>query len=308
MPLNQNPTVHGGSIKTALMFVDDGAIKVAFGQSLKCVKFGEVSKDYNARFFEKLFAEASVFVVDNAEQMTQESFAEYVSGLSGTEQATAGPASEVQAPAGHVQEKRQTAAPNAAPKRAGSQLFRSTAQTYIIVEDLPVGDSLRGTEAKRYLSLPPNKAINLSVLDQEAVRNSSILKGLISDGTLVPCSSQEAMELERGAATAALDSRDDQWSPMIPADVKAEDFASQSSSKGMIGASDMHEAATINVGSETEPEYDPSRPLTMEQMMSMTGASDDSPPPVYSEPRPRRQLAARPTVAKTGIKPKPIAR
>lgn len=283
--------------KTAIMFIDEDTIKIVVGQTLKCIKLQEVDLDYNTRFLDRLFAEAGIFIVSDAVEMTSESFKEYVAGLKG------------QAPTETSQEAEQPVAAKKTQTKQSSRngsLYRSTVETYIIVDDLPVGDNIRGTESKRHLSIPPNKAINLGILDPEAVRNSSILRGLINDGTLVPCSPQEAAELDRQANDVIQQEREeaytDQFAPLLPEGVSAADFASQSSRT--VNMNDLHDAPVVEVGAENEPAFDPSRPLTMDQMLKLTGATDEAPPPEYVAPRPRRQLAARPAVQKTGIKPK----
>ena len=303
--------------KTALLFVDDEMIKVVIGTTLKYAKFSELTLDHNVRFFDRIFSDPNinVFIVDKASQLVRETFDAFVAKVSAADKAEE--LDEVE-----EVEERPRSAPRAAPaarpaqkKQAqtqqqanGMRLYRSTSETHIIVEDLPVGEGVRGESVQRYLAIAPNKAINLSVLDPEAVNRSVILRQLINDGTLVPCTPREASDLETNSdAQMRADSqaRLEQFSPII------EDFSSGSARKyaeavrsGRVTMPDLPEG---DGGAYDVTDDGPRRPssggeMTMDDMLKYVGA-DDGGPSIREEAipsRPKRQLEARPQRAGAG--------
>ena len=164
-------------------------------------------------------------------------------------------------------------------------LYMSTAASHIIVEDLPVGEDIRGVPgSKRMLSIAPDKAVNLSLLDPDAVAKSQILKRLIKAGILVPCSPAAADQAESESAQQALQEEKDrleQAAPLVPEGITAEEFAeSQASRTGLLLVKPGDYEVAEGEGQVSEPNaevpLDQAKPgeLTMEQTTALINASE----------------------------------
>jgi len=305
--------------KTALMFVDDRTIKIVIEDSLKCIKFEDLKAPHNIRYIEQLFSKCHVLVVDKASDLTKEDFAIWVSKLEGEAPKEVEP---------KVQEKvEERAAPIVKAKRSVPEilseaedeserlLYRSTDETTMTIDDLPTGEVMViGTNPKtgesvtteKTLAIHPYKAIDLSRLPEENVKNSKILRRLIREGTLVPCTRKEAIEMERAYDEKMRqdnDARLDAASPLI--DGSVESFVINNTSSGSRFSRDAESIEII----DDSPLDNRKGEMSLTDLMRMSGAGDEEMPdvePLAPEgmPLPKRQLAARPATEITGIKPK----
>jgi hypothetical protein len=310
--------------KTALLFVSENTIKIVVGNTLKIVKFTDMDLDHNKRFFERLFAEAKVVTVEQVSEMTKDALDSFVAQFAALTDKPKEPLPKsalVSMPSSHPPVPKQAPEPGDGPL-----IYRSTAATHIIVDDLPIGSTLRGTDTPVMLSIPPDRPINLSTLNPETIRKSAILRRLINQGVLVPCTPTEANQMEAqydSKIKQEADARFEAVSPMIDDDTPGSAKAFWERNRQGHGAWKDDAPETINV-TANEPasrtaSADLNSPLTMTQLMQMTGADDGTAPPLpppsndvptaaMPEPLPKRQLAARPPVEKTGIAAKPTRR
>jgi len=315
--------------KASLLIIDEGIVKVVVGNTLKVCKVSELNLPHNVRFFERLFSDSKVFSVDSLSEVSASDFAKFMN-QSVDEAVQDEPDEEVEVPTERQQKQADLKKRAIARKRmieddseAPSELllYRSTAASHIIVDDLPVGDTIRGLEGvKRMLSIAPNKAINLSVLDPEAVRKSVILRQLIREGILVPCTPKEAAEIEAAADAKARGEdmqRMDCLSPIIASDKpgSARQYAeSLNSGKGSSFASMIQEDAEPYDVEDDAPRMSGAGnngQMSLDDLMKLAGADDDGPSIEdnnVEEIMPRRQLAQRPAVPATEKDGRPTKR
>lgn len=293
--------------KTALLFVIDDSIKVVFGETLKVVKFQAMSLDYNVRFFDKLFDEWEVIVVEKAGPLDKQGLFDFVAQMG------AKPPAPARRESASAVVRPQQAAPRTMTLDDDCMLFRFIGQSIITVEDVPSHEDFPGMPGvKQTLVLKPDQAVNLRRYDPERVRTSPTLRRLIQRGSLVPCTPEEADELIVKAdikQKAETNARFDRAARMVPADMKAEDYADRIRRGASLMPDDDIE--TIEVTAEA-PRVSASGPKTAEEMleissnlstdqlMRLAGASEDSELPPMEE-QPRRQLAPRPVVEPSGI-------
>jgi hypothetical protein len=278
--------------KNAVVFIDDPeqTVKVAIGNTLKVVKYSDLQLEHNKRFFERLFAEADVYVVDKVSPLPKEKFEQFIEGIQSGE---VGPQAEAEAEVEAPQVRKpvtQRAPQRQVPAPAQrSSYLRSAAKTHIIIDDLYVGEGIRGDKTlKRALAIAPNTAINLALLDKEAVENSVILQQLMRDNILVPCTPVEAAKLQQLADQKA--EEDSKTTLEIVSDGtsgSAERYA-EGVRRGAVSVDDVEEIKIEDDGKEPE-DITSTGQLTMDQMLRMTGAADDG-----QSPAPRRQLESRP--------------
>lgn len=305
--------------KTALMFVDETVIKIVIGESLKCIKFDDIHAPHNLKYVEQLFAKCHVLIVDKASELTKDDFAEWVRKLNAIPQKYDG------RPEVKKTEPKDVAPQNQPKKRAveiieeaedesEKLLYRSTEETTMTIDDLYTGeyiflgkDPRTGEDLRtgKTLAIHPYRAVDLSRLPAESIKNSAILRRLIREGVLVPCSRKEAMEMERQydeKIRKENDERLDAASPLI--DGSVESFVINNGGKMNMNA---HDAESIEIIDDT-PLDSKKGELSLTDLMMMSGAGDTEMPDVEPLPPedfvPKRQLAARPAVDKTGIKPK----
>jgi len=287
-------------MKTALLFVDDEVVKIALGDTLKCIKFAELRLAHNVSYMERLFASANVLMVEKAEALAKEGFDEFVDGVFATvAEPAAEPETESEAEAGEAEapaaKPRPSQRPRAEPEE-GHLLYRSTAESVIIVDDLPTGEELPNMPGTfKTLAVVPYRAVNLNLLDPEKVRKSTILKRLIRDGTLVPCTPREADRMLLDYEVKIREENDARLASMSPIieGESAAAYAERVSGGRTRAPLGTHEAETIEV---TEEEAAPSKPrkLSMEELMQAVGAADDEQAAAPQAPPPRRELTQRP--------------
>lgn len=306
--------------KTSLMFVEDGLLKVAFGNSLKTIKFDDISKDYNRAFFEKLFKETKVLVVDGVSVLTADNFEAFLTQVSAPvggraepePQAAPEPAPE---PEKKAQIKREVVADLVSP--ASGVFIKSNAKTTIIIDDLFTNQDVEiAPGQKKALAVSPDLPVNLSNLDPVQVRRSSILRRLIANGTFEPISAGEALKMEQEhEAKQAEEEKSslDQWAPILDSGVSAKRYAED---KGRRSIADL--AEPIDLTEEV------SRPRTgppsnedsglMSDLMNLieegqeaVSASGNEPPIEVESPRSQIAQRKRPDVS-PGAKAKPIAK
>lgn len=299
--------------RKSLVFVDDGALKVVFGSSLKVIKPADVAQPYNIQFFDKLFAESDVVVLTSAEIISREKFDAYAAVLEGP--------AEVEAPAAQAPTPKRGVVPPK-PRRmtpdeivSSGVFIRSNAKTTIVVDDLFTNAEI-APGVKKALAVLPDLAVNLSTLDQDQVRKSSILRRLIDNGTFVACSAKDALKMEEVRERKIADEEDsrlDQWAPIVDSHRRALDKEDDRSRIGRIAdpiditedvqrpgiaaASSNEDSGLMSNLMDMLDQAPPdegmlsSRPESMGNLMSEIEASDRD---ASMETPPRRQLAARP--------------
>lgn len=298
-------------------------VRVVIGTTIKPCKISELNLPHNVRFFERLFTDYKVFAIEGVSEVTKESFDAFIDERSSTDaeepiEEDEEPEEEApKAPAKHDNLRRKAAARRQTSVQSDQEtslpLYRSTAATHIIVDDLPVGEGVRGENVKRMLSIAPNKAVNLATLDPEAVKRSVILRQLIRDGILVPCTPSEASEMDAETEARTLREerlRTDSVSPIIADDKPGSALRYAESMRSNASGTNYRtmlqdDPETIEIsGDEPSPRYRESEQLSLNDLMRLAGAHDDGPPiedpGVQPLPRQRRQLDQRGTVDKDG--------
>jgi hypothetical protein len=187
-------------MKTAVLFIENNIIKVVFGNLLKCVRADQLTLDHNKAFFNKLFAEHTVVVVETVGALTEDALYEMFEG--GV--AAAAPSPEPATPA--PKPIQSAVAPKTAPAQPKIQeeehrvgwWIKSNAKATIIIDDIYTGQDIPDVPgAKKALAVPYNRPVNLAEYDLEQVKKSTYLRKLLGNQTLVPCSPAEAEILER---------------------------------------------------------------------------------------------------------------
>lgn len=186
-------------MKTAVLFIENNIIKVVFGNLLKCVRADQLTQDHNKAFFNKLFAEHTVVVVETVGALTEDALYEMFEG--GV--AAAAPSPEPAPTPKPIQAQVHRPAPaqpkieQEEPKPAGWWI-RSNAKATVIIDDIFTGQDIPDVPgAKKALSVPYNRPINLAEYDLEQVKKSAILRKLLANQTIVPCTPAEAAVLEQ---------------------------------------------------------------------------------------------------------------
>lgn len=307
--------------KTALMFVDDRVLKIVIGENLKLIRFEEIKAPHNVNYIKMLFDKCHVAIVDKASEISRDDFSVWVEKMT----AALPKAEAVVAEAKKAEDGTPTKRPVSkiiaeAEEDSESMLFRSTDETTMTIDDLYTGEEMavgrdprtgEGIMVKKTLAIHPYKAVDLAKLPPDAVKNSAILRRMIKDGTLVKCSRKQALEMERSYDDQIRQDNDDRLNAAAPIiDGSVENFVINNGGRLDINA---HDATTIDI-SDDSPLDSRKGEMSLTDLMKMSGIEsqdlpadlpnivDDAPPP------PRRPLAARPPVDRTGIKAKGISR
>lgn len=207
----EGETDWGVVVKSALVYMDEGGLKIVYGTSVKVIKPTEMSLDYNVSFLDKLFSNYKVYVIESASLIQRDKLAELASAgpqpAKAAEQALDTEPEDELPPAqpAPVIKGGKTAKPRAI---RGPVFIKSNAKMTIIVDDLFTGDQIKDTGMRKALVVTPDLPVNLSILDQEMVKKSAILRRLIENGTFTPITVAEALEYE-AAAKAKKDAEDD---------------------------------------------------------------------------------------------------
>lgn len=293
--------------KAAILFVDGETIKIVIGKTLKCMHFSELSATHNIKFIEQLFGQAKVVSIDKVSPLDKNAFDTFVSKF---QSAVSTPEKASVPPPVSPSKKSAATIREDAEEESIASFFRSLEETTIIVDDLPTGEDLPNLPGvKRMLAIHPNKAVNLSALPQEAIKNSAILKRLIREGKLIPCTRAEALAIESDYERKVREDNDARLDHMAPIlTERAADYAAGLSSSGKLDI-DAHDAETIDLTEDVSaPESDNEMSLT--DIMQL--AEDDSRTIFVAAepaaPTPKRALAPRPKANTSGIKAKGIGR
>lgn len=223
----------------AVLFIDNDTVSVVLGKLLKQVKIQELSATHNAEFFNTLFSEHMVVIVDAVRPISRDEFYMSFDGVEPTETEKT-VASEPVAAEPEPKIKMRLQVPQAAPQeetRDGSIWIRHTQPAIIIVDDLFTSAEIRGAPGSRMsLAIPPNRAVDLSALDKDDVKKSVFLRKLLANGTLFQITPSEARKLE-GRFWAAENKKkelDDKHLEklLIPAGRSAADYAENPDADG----------------------------------------------------------------------------
>lgn len=241
----------------AIVFVDGDNVKVVFGNSVKTVKVSEFGSKQNHIFLNKLFSSFNVFIVD---QVRPTSRNKLLSSLSaGKERAEPRPEPDRAAPQRHtpvdIPVRTEVASEVASEVdiltgKTSHAFLKSLAKTTLIIDDLPTGVMISGTDIPQHVSVGPGRTVNLGALDQESIQKSKILRSLMRRKILVPVTPDEANRAETEYSVQLQEENDarlDYESPII--DGPAADY---------VGAeSQIHDAMPINLdeGADAPPEH-----------------------------------------------------
>lgn len=200
--------------RKALLFIESGVAKIVYGNSLKCVKLEEIDLPYNVEFFEKLFSHCQVLIVEGVQILSYESLRAAVS-----KEAAAAPPPQAQAPVAQQEYQPPQCTPHfppqdsamAAPPRPQlapqrplppqptgpqkSPWIKCNAKTTITIDDLYTNVEI-APGMHQAVSIQPNRAFNLQNISPNNVRQSAILRRLLQNGILSPCTAEEAARLE----------------------------------------------------------------------------------------------------------------
>jgi hypothetical protein len=278
-------------MKTALIFLDEGSIKIVYGNNIKCVRTQDTELAHNLKFFEQIFSTYQVVTVDQVTLLNREAFADWVRELKSpaSKQAQPEPMQEAR-PAPQPQQPQQQPLPSFLEAGAQSILYRSTEETTMIIDDLLTDQEIPGVPgSRRALAIFPYRAVDLASLPKASVQNSVIIKRLIRDGKLVPCTSAEAAQIEVEHLREEAQQRKAEQRELKILDRPVDEFMDGDSA--VPGDEDV--AKTIRVtgddrGMEMKGEYN------IGELMKMVGAVDDekdATPPVQRAPRPERPRA-----------------
>lgn len=313
-------------MKTALLFVDEEAVKIVFGISLKTIKMSELVAPHNKRILEQIFSQYKVLIVDKVSELSKDDFESWIKEVQEIQKPAPKPEPTIVTTAlpgvvtAATPQKTATKLSRAtaeilkeAEEDSNRMLFRLTEETTMIIDDLPTGEDIPGLPGvRKTLAIHPWKAVDLAALPQDSIKASGILKRLIREGKLVPCTTAEAIQIEQDHDRQLKldnDARLEQASPII--DEKAEAFASRLSKGGRLDIN-AKDADTMEI-TDDSPLSASKGEMSLTDLMKIAGASDEAMPdfsmPVAPpEATPKRQLAARPAVQSDGLKPKGIGR
>lgn len=283
--------------KPALLVLERESIRVIYGSSMKIIKTAEASLPHNVAFFDKLFAENRVLAIEKVKEMGKDQLFGFLSQRPAAQpQPAATPPSTFQqpAPAQYQQQPQQ----RPADLNDGSFWVKSSAKTTIIIDDLFTNAEIPNAPGCRQaLSVSPERPVNLANYNPEDVNRSGILRRLLTIGTLVRISSNEANHMHATADTKADGGGNevDRYAPLIPEGMGAAAYAA-----GYRGAHD--EATVVDITSDFKTSHGDQTSLygSNEDSGSMEGLMQyiTQPPPIEqaAAEEPRKQLASRPQV------------
>ncbi len=285
-------------MKTAVVFVENQVINVVLGKLLKQVKVSDLPLDHNVEFFETLFSEHRVVIVDQVSPITKDAFYSSFDQASATERLMAAEAGDDDVEAPIIESRssvktlpKSTVAKTATKVEARENYsygiwLKSNAKAIIIIDDIYTDQALKNVPgAKMSLCIHPDRAIDISTLDKEQVKRSQILRKLLGNGTLSECSSAEAQQIEdrywaaedkkRGLEDKALDKM------ILPAGVSAADFAS--------GVRADDEVINIDLTNEREDKGEPA--TDYDDLLKTMRKNREEPAPVEPQMSLAQQIA-----------------
>jgi len=286
----------GKAMKNALVYIDNNQVKVVFGSILKIIKINEIRLSHNAAFFEQLFKEANVYGIREVSQLGLEQIFD-MSPLESHSEEEKKVDKSIDKPVS--QEARPVEAKD---KDEFDFWIKSQAETAIIIDDLFTGREI-AEGIPESLSIPHARAVNLASLNPEAVKASRILRRLMDNKTIVRCSRQEALQMEREYQERLANSKNAK--SVVGEGGLSVEVVGGKAEKFMYSESQIHNnviETEISVSDTRSPssgllneEYS-----SMDKLMSVINSEPEqmSGPPVVA---PRRQLAQRKPVEKTGL-------
>jgi len=225
-------------MRKALFFIDEGAVKIVLGATVKVLRPEDAILPHNEEFLRRLFAEFSVFFVQELAAATKAEFDEFIAmarqrGLPDPHQAQASddvpqaPAKAQAAPMPPPKPRPRPPLPKASPLEAprpqhAADLtwvkLKEGAPT-VVIDDLLTREAIRDVpNSRKALVIPAGLAVNLALLDPDEVRKSAILRRLIQNKAVVFTTADDATRLqvehdervkeEEGSKASALIDRD----------------------------------------------------------------------------------------------------
>ena len=220
--------------KKALFFIDEGVVKIVFGNFVKIVRAEDGDNPQTQEFLKKLFTDYAVLFVQELSEASKEDFDEFLARAKqrGVIPTPKGQGEQATAPVPRAQVAPAPRAPKSSlppvsppdepePETMTSDLtwVKTRNGTCIIVDDLFTDADVRGmTGIKQALSVPAGRAINLAMLNPESLKKSIILRKLLSSGTLVLVDAAEAARMQADydrKATEEESARMDIQSPLV---------------------------------------------------------------------------------------------
>lgn len=176
--------------------MDEGAVKIVIGSVMKVVKTGELASPHNLAFFDRMFSEAEVLVVESVSAIGKDGFADMLRAYGATAKAMHAGGPKAKLPASRaVPTQEESMAEPGIPAADEGIFYKSHALTHITIDDLPTGREI-DEGFPECVSVAPGGAINLSLIEESVVKKSRILQRLIANGTLEPISAQEASRIQ----------------------------------------------------------------------------------------------------------------
>ena len=227
--------------KKALFFIDEGVVKIVFGNFVKVIRAEDGDSPQIQEFLKKLFSDYVVLFVQELSEASKEDFDEFLArakqrGVIPTPKGQGEQQTQATVPVPRTQTAPSPRTPRPSfapplppvtppdepePETMTSDLtwVKTRNGTCIIVDDLFTDADVRGmTGIKQALSVPAGRAINLAMINPESLKKSIILRKLLSSGTLVLVDAAEAARMQadydRKAAEEESGRMDDQ-SPLI---------------------------------------------------------------------------------------------
>lgn len=294
-------------MKRALVFIDEGSVKVIIGSVMKVIQMKDLTQPHNLSFFDKIFSDSEVFVIDALAPINKVQLVEIIQNYGSHAKAEPRPAEKPEhLPATAPAPQPRLISPPS--EETDGSFLKSNHKTTIIIEDLPTGRQLYGQP--EYLSILPGGAVNLSMLDPDAVRRSRILQRLLANGTLTPITGTEADRLNDEVAAKQRQDADSHLAPILNTTV--DNFISG----GGGGSSRERNAIQINLD-DNATRRDAADALddnggfeNMSALLDAAGRAEDADPAagVVEVEVPQRRLLERPKAAVVGDAAKGIAR
>jgi hypothetical protein len=229
--------------RKTVILVDDGQIKVIYGDKLKCIRFADAGLPHNLAFLDALGASTTLVNVDQVSVVSPHELAEILGDLEAAPRKARDP--EVSLPETMIaipkrgDAQRPQPRPRAplpptkeffAPADGGDIFIKSNSQTTIIIDDLYTNTVIARpgmAPQKQALALEPGKPVNMAGLDQESVQKSRILAKLLASGLVMQIPHDEATEMlaQHEKRQASVISAKDMTSSLVPDGMSAASYA-----------------------------------------------------------------------------------
>lgn len=184
----------------SLVFIDGNQIKIIFGNSIKVEKLSDINSNENLTFLDKIFKTYEVFVVNQTSKISKDDFLSIITKKNNTETLSENNKTEENAIGNNNEENdtskfKEVIQNNNYQSPTFMSYIKSNQRSCIVIDDLFTKDTIPGTNIRKALVVPIDRAVCLSHLDPNDVSKSSILKTLLKNNFLSIISKEEAMLL-----------------------------------------------------------------------------------------------------------------